>query len=547
MPAKRTDITKEILEELYINQNLTTEEAAEKLKIHPSTLGRYLRKYQIKKSIEQVQKRASERYFEKTGYTHPRKNPEVKEQAKRTCLGIYGYDNPLKSPEIQEKAKNKVRELYGVDNVFELDEFQKLGRQRRLEKYGDEVPARVTASIEKTKATNRERYGTDWTTQSDQMKQKTKETNLRRCGNACSIHGGEGLRKTQERIRQKYFEKWGVWREGVAMSQISLSPRAFDILSSKESFEKYLSESGKTKLQEIVEDIGATLPTVFRYIKKYQLQDKIDLYISTIEKEIGGFLEGQGVFVERTREVLEGLEIDLYSPEHQIGLEVNGEYWHSSEFKKKGYHRYKTLLAQSRGVRLIHIFEPEWSIPKRRRLIEGYLRRVFNLFAFSEISPLRVEKLSVEEGAVFVKENYLFLDIPYGDEYIGVFSGEKLALVGIFQRGSFETTQIKGWRMFEFCYNPEFYIPGEEKMVLDFFKRLHPQEGELHAYTKASKEDRALYQSLGFKLIGSSKLNYFWSKNHQVFSQKEISDKEAKKMGLYQIYDCGDSVWKMNL
>lgn len=55
--------------------------------------------------------------------------------------------------------------------------------------------------------------------------------------------------------------------------------------------------------------------------------------------------------------ILKGLESDMVFENEKIIIEVNGMYWHSTRFKDKLYHCRKTLLAKSKGYRMIHFFE----------------------------------------------------------------------------------------------------------------------------------------------------------------------------------------------
>ena len=51
-------------------------------------------------------------------------------------------------------------------------------------------------------------------------------------------------------------------------------------------------------------------------------------------------------------------EIDIYIPEIKLGIEFNGNYWHS--LKKQNYHLNKTKECENKNIRLIHIWEDEW-------------------------------------------------------------------------------------------------------------------------------------------------------------------------------------------
>lgn len=71
-------------------------------------------------------------------------------------------------------------------------------------------------------------------------------------------------------------------------------------------------------------------------------------------------------FIKNDRNILGGLEIDIYLPEFKIGIECNGEYWHASNndlphAHPKDYHFHKFLLAKSKGIRLFQFWGREIS------------------------------------------------------------------------------------------------------------------------------------------------------------------------------------------
>lgn len=78
------------------------------------------------------------------------------------------------------------------------------------------------------------------------------------------------------------------------------------------------------------------------------------------EKEVADFVESAGFSVERNnRTVLDGLEIDVWIPNLNVGIEYNGNYWHSlREAKAKDLRKRK--LAKKKGVDLIVVWEDDW-------------------------------------------------------------------------------------------------------------------------------------------------------------------------------------------
>lgn len=80
---------------------------------------------------------------------------------------------------------------------------------------------------------------------------------------------------------------------------------------------------------------------------------------SKMEDEFMGFFPDQMV-IPNYRPSKE-YEIDVYFPEHNIGVEMNGDYWHSEE---AGYdrnrHSAKFEFCREIGIRLFQFFEHEW-------------------------------------------------------------------------------------------------------------------------------------------------------------------------------------------
>jgi len=123
--------------------------------------------------------------------------------------------------------------------------------------------------------------------------------------------------------------------------------------------------------------------TLFEYKKKYKLYNPKD-YISKTshdiilvnrkenffpkkihkrskgENEIIKFLNFHNIkTIPNERNLLDGFELDIYLPEYKIGIEFNGVYFHSEYTGKKDieYHKSKTNILESKGIKLIHIFD----------------------------------------------------------------------------------------------------------------------------------------------------------------------------------------------
>lgn len=86
---------------------------------------------------------------------------------------------------------------------------------------------------------------------------------------------------------------------------------------------------------------------------------------SKIELEVLNFVQEhfpQLKVVSGDRSTLGRKELDVFLPEKNVALEVNGEYWHSDRVKAdaESYHSSKLALAESRRVELAFVWEHDW-------------------------------------------------------------------------------------------------------------------------------------------------------------------------------------------
>ena len=77
------------------------------------------------------------------------------------------------------------------------------------------------------------------------------------------------------------------------------------------------------------------------------------------EAELADWLAGLGLeLVRHDRTLLAGWELDIYLPEHRLGIEYNGTYWHSAErLTTPRQHELKADRAAAAGIRLITVWD----------------------------------------------------------------------------------------------------------------------------------------------------------------------------------------------
>jgi hypothetical protein len=91
---------------------------------------------------------------------------------------------------------------------------------------------------------------------------------------------------------------------------------------------------------------------------------------SNIESQVVDFIKSvfSYIIIENSRKIITPLELDIYLPEINLGIEINGVYWHSlhqSDQYKKLY------ICNEKNINLIQIYDLEWE--KQKNIIQNLL------------------------------------------------------------------------------------------------------------------------------------------------------------------------------
>ena len=257
----------------------------------------------------------------KTKATNAKNNPnyklEIQEKAKQTSLLHFGVEHPLQSAEIQNKIKQTYLKRYGTENIQNLDSIKEKKKLTCLKHFGVENPIQSSTVKEKVKSTNLKRYGTK--TPCENKKIAEKITKAWKAKSKDEIE--DFVKKVKETKRKKYGNEIYNGREKI-------------------DWEETFRKGFETKIKN-----GTFME-------------------SKAEKELASFINSLGYRTTKLRignsHEKERFEIDIYIPELKIGIEYNGIYFHSTEFKNPAYHQDKLKTAINEDIYLTQIWEDEW-------------------------------------------------------------------------------------------------------------------------------------------------------------------------------------------
>ncbi len=266
-------------------------------------------------------------------------------------------------------------------------------------------------------------------------------------------------------------------------------------------------------------------------------------------KELGN----ENVIV-RDKCALNGLEMDIYIPNRNVGIEFDGLRWHSDKFNKnKNYHFNKSTVAYNSGIKLVHVFEDEFLYHKD--IVIDKLKNILGINASKKTAYARcctIHKMdNKSEVSDFLNKYHIQGDsknnVAYGAYYNGI-------LVGVMTFSLVEGC----WILNRFCTNIEYRCPGvASRLFKHFVCDYNPEKVKSFLDRRwCFSSDDNLYVKLGFSLDGVLKPDYRYTNGHgerkhkfgfrkQILHKKygfpmTMTEREmTKELGYDRIWDCG--------
>ncbi len=240
-------------------------------------------------------------------------------------------------------------------------------------------------------------------------------------------------------------------------------------------------------------------------------------------------------------------EIDIYLPELNIGFEFNGLYWHSEKFKEKNYHLDKTNYFKEKNIRIIHIWEDDWTL--NQDIIKSQISNLlknnqYKIFARKCI----IKEVDIKTASKFLDDNHIqgFVSSIYK---IGLYYNDELVSIMTFD--SFEgrkKMEDGGYNLSRFCNKTGLNVIGGASKLLNHFIREY-KATRIVSYADKDWSIGNLYYTLGFECLSESKPDYkYVVDNKRVHKSRYKKSKlkttltesqETKKLGINRIYDCG--------
>jgi hypothetical protein len=280
---------------------------------------------------------------------------------------------------------------------------------------------------------------------------------------------------------------------------------------------------------------------------------------SEIERELGRMIDFTRVETNVTGLVQSRHEIDIFLPEKNLGIEVNGIKFHSDEYGKgEDYHLHKTRIFSDIGIQILHFFDDE--ISQKMDLVLDMIRSKSGLNKSIYARNCSVRK--IDNPADFLNSNHLQGSVHSSVAY-GLFHNDELVSCMTFGglRKSLGHSKKEGtWEMLRFCNRLGINVVGGASRLLRHFI-LDNDPDKIISYANLRWSNGNMYRKIGFFDDGVTKPGYFYFwKNKRVhryflrkselvkmgYDPKKTEREIIEELGVPKIYDCGNIrfVWE---
>ena len=267
-------------------------------------------------------------------------------------------------------------------------------------------------------------------------------------------------------------------------------------------------------------------------------------YASNGEREICRWVESLGMAVQsNTRDVLDGIEIDVFIPAAKVGIEFNGCYWHSDKVQKnKRSHEFKHACANTNGVRLITVWDFDWT--HKQDVVKRHIAHALGASGTPKVGArsCTLEQISSNEANALYDANHLQGACRGGILHLGLRCGETLVAAMTFSKGAARRGIINDGEWELARYATSATVRGGASRLFTAFIR---QSGASAVWSFSDKQhfSGGLYETLGFSNDGDLPADYrvvhpakliTW---HKSLWQRKSIPKRLQELGSKEQFD----------
>lgn len=306
----------------------------------------------------------------------------------------------------------------------------------------------------------------------------------------------------------------------IDMSEIK-STELFYLKKIKKYYLKYNELPTKHQLADISKrNVETVSKAVNRYnLNQFVLNFRSSYLVSAIIRELQLLeieydLNNRSILVDDGRR----LEIDIYLPKYNLGIEVNPVSTHSVDVGKLGlssktYHQEKSLLAEEKGIGLIQFYDADYHDARRFEVFKEQLKALVSDKTKIGARSCTVQPISAKDCNEFLN-HYHFQGMERSSSIRqGLYYDD--ILVGVLTLGKSRYTSDE-YEIVRYCLDPSYIIMGGFSKLFKHALEDIKVGSKVVSYMDLNKRLRAsnVYENNGFQFDGLTKPDYVWVKRH---------------------------------
>jgi len=495
----------------------------------------------------------------KRGVENVGQDPSVREKTKHTCLekygGIgnsstellnkykksnlskYGSENPMNCEEIKKRHMDSVFRSYGVNNPYNIPQVKE-NREETLRRDKEILDKKRAATSRQNRGfdnylLDRNSLKKDWINtigvdnpfKSEDVKKKIKKTNIDRYGVENWIQDPKNKDTAKRSLRENNYEEF----------LKKVSNLGLELMSPREDYINYKI------LSFFCKEHSLTFSQDFYQVDAIRCPACLSSHHTKWEIDLKNFLQDLGVSVlSNDRSTVLGskgryLEIDLLVPEKNIGIELNGIYWHTEDQREESQHLLrKTQLAECAGLRVIHFLDNEYNL--KPEIVKSMIRVKLGLCRDRIYArKCEVKELSTEDYRNFLEKNHLHGYIPSSTR-LGLYYKSELVFVCGFGVSRFSRNGNSSTELYRSCSKLNTNVLGGLSKLLKNFLDKKPHVREIQTFADRRFSTPHSYEKVGFKLCDTTDPNYYYTKDF-VNLESRIKYQKHKLKDILPIFD----------
>jgi len=353
-----------------------------------------------------------------------------------------------------------------------------------------------------------------------------------------------------DKIKQTMLSKYGVEH----INYINMKPESVAILKSKPQFTNFVN--GLT-VHDAAKKLETNESTIYRLSREYDCRSLMKIPVNSYELKITDFLDKIGVsYKTHNRQILAPKEIDIFLPDHNVGIEVGSLYHHGEQTGRGQFYHYdKWKKCIEKNITLFQWFDDElfdyWHLTSARLL------RILGV----NVPVVGARKIEISQCSVSEERDFLEYWHVKGFSnnrntvLSGRYNGEIVAIMTINQKDN--TAIIERW-----ATNINISLPGLFSKMISQWLKTTGFSGKLSTWCDNRLGTGQVYNSSGFVTERVSKPGYWYFKNHGLENRQKYQKKKLINMfnltgedtlksewaimqenGYDRVWDAGHTLW----